>query len=70
MKKHVILFGIFGLILGFSLQAQVLTKYTTGCESGSPMNYTLSGGNTYSRKEMSEEEARERLIKMLEDKED
>ena len=48
MKKHVILFGIFGLILGFSLQAQVLTKYTTGFESGSPMNYTLSGGNTYS----------------------
>ncbi len=48
MKKHVILFGILGLILGFSLQAQILTKYTTGFESGSPINYTLTGGNTYS----------------------
>ena len=48
MKKHVILFGILGLILGFSLKAQILTKYTTGFESGSPMNYTLTGGNTYS----------------------
>ena len=48
MKKHVILFGILGLILHFSMQAQILTKYTTGFESGSQQNYTLTGSNTYS----------------------
>ena len=48
MKKHVILFGILGLILNISMQAQILTKFSTGFETGTATDYTLTGSNTYS----------------------
>lgn len=48
MKKHVILFGILGLILNFSIQAQVWTKYSAGFEPGTATNYTVTGSSSYS----------------------
>ena len=48
MKKHVILLGILGLILNFSIQAQVWTKYSAGFEPGSATNYTITGSSSYS----------------------
>lgn len=48
MKKHVILFGILGLILNISMQAQILTKFSTGFETGTATDYTITGSNTYS----------------------